>query len=193
MKYGLFGLLRLAMDYLHTRLVFPGARLVRRPAYVRGKSNIRWGRGFTTGVGIRLDVFCDGSRPRLLFGNNVQINDYVHIGAIERVEIGNDVLIASRVFISDHDHGNYSQLDATSAPSVPPQKRPLISRPVIIGDRVWIGEQVCILSGVSIGQGAVIGAGSVVTCDIPPNSVSVGNPARVVRVFDVESGMWRRV
>lgn len=192
-RYGLFGFCRLLLDKLHTLLCFPGARLVRRPAYVRGKRGIRWGAGFTTGVGVRLDVFAKDEAPRLTFGNNVQLNDYVHIGAVEKVSIGDDVLIASRVFISDHNHGDYQQPDPASAPGVAPQARPLAARPVVIGDRVWIGEQVCILAGVTIGPGAVVGAGSVVTRDVPAGSVVAGNPARVLRVFDEGAQKWSKV
>ena len=54
-------------------------------------------------------------------------------------------------------------------------------RPVRIGRDVWIGGGAIILPGVTIGDRAVIGAGSVVTKDIPPNTVAVGNPCRVVR------------
>jgi acetyltransferase-like isoleucine patch superfamily enzyme len=50
-----------------------------------------------------------------------------------------------------------------------------------VGNDVWIGEDVHILSGVTIGDGAIIGAGSVVTKDIPPYSVAVGNPAKVIK------------
>ncbi len=53
--------------------------------------------------------------------------------------------------------------------------------PITIQDNVWIGGKVCILPGVTIGEGAVIGAGSVVTKDIPPYSLAVGNPAKVIR------------
>jgi virginiamycin A acetyltransferase len=52
---------------------------------------------------------------------------------------------------------------------------------VVIGNDVWIGQNVIILSGVIIGDGAVIGAGSVVAKSIPPYTIAVGNPARVVR------------
>lgn len=189
-RYGFFGTWRLALDLLNTIFAFPGARLVRRPAYVRGKRNIHWGKGFTTGVGVRLDVFCEGSAARLTFGNEVQLNDYVHIGVAERVEIGHQVLIASRVFISDHNHGSYDETGPNSAPTVPPSQRPWISKPVHIGDRVWIGEQVCILPGVTIGEGAIVGAGSIVTRDVPANTIVAGNPARVIRVFDPASESW---
>jgi lipopolysaccharide O-acetyltransferase len=191
--YGYWGILRLLSDYLLTKVLFPGARLVRRPVYVRGKANIRWGKRLTTGIGVRLDVFCSDSEQRLFFGDDVQLNDYVHIGAVQRVEIGSDVLIASKVFISDHNHGGYNELIGDSEPFVPPLHRPLVAKPVFIGDRVWIGEQACILPGVKIGEGAIVGAGSVVTRDVPANSIVAGNPARILRVFNAESGAWQRI
>lgn len=192
-RYGFLGSIRLVLNLAFTRLAFNGARLVRGPVYVRGKRGMRWGKGFTTGVGTRLDVFAEDISPRLTFGDYVQINDYVHIGVVERVEIGNHVLIASNVFISDHNHGDYQSGDPHSVPSVPPARRPVSGKPVRIGDRVWIGEQVCILPGVTIGEGAIVGAGSVVTRDVPANSIVAGNPARVVRVFDDASQTWKKV
>lgn len=192
-SYDCWGLVSLGVDVIHTRLFFSGARLVRRPAYVRGKSKICWGKGFTTGVGVRLDVFSDDDEQRLFFGNDVQLNDYVHIGVVDRIEIGNNVLIASRVFISDHNHGCYNEYDPQSRPFISPVSRPLVAKPVFIKDRVWIGEHVCILPGVTIGEGAVVGAGSVVTHDVSSHTVVVGNPARVIRVFDEACGTWQRV
>ena len=191
--YGIFGLLSLINDRIFTFFAFPGARLVRRPVYIRGKSKISFGRGFTTGVGVRLDVFSDDSCVRLVIGNDVQINDYVHIGVVERVEIGNGVLIASKVFISDHNHGRYDNSDPESSPSIFPLNRPLAAKPVLINDRVWIGEHVCILPGVTIGEGAVIGAGSVVTRDVSANTIVAGNPARAIRVYDEVSGAWQKI
>lgn len=52
-----------------------------------------------------------------------------------------------------------------------------------IGNRVWLGSGVIVLPGVEIGDGSIVGAGSVVTRDIPPMSVAVGNPCRVVRAI----------
>ncbi len=57
------------------------------------------------------------------------------------------------------------------------------SKPIVIGDGVWLGGHVSVLGGVTIGEGAVVGAGAVVTHDIPPYSVAVGNPARVIRTI----------
>jgi maltose O-acetyltransferase len=55
------------------------------------------------------------------------------------------------------------------------------AKPIRIGSGVWIGGGAIILPGVTIGDGAVIGAGSVVTHDVPPDSVALGNPAKVTR------------
>lgn len=56
------------------------------------------------------------------------------------------------------------------------------SRSPIIGDNVDIGANVCIIGPVTIGDNSKVGAGSVVTKDIPPNSVVVGNPARIIEI-----------
>jgi phosphonate metabolism protein (transferase hexapeptide repeat family) len=52
---------------------------------------------------------------------------------------------------------------------------------VVIGPDVWIGHAAIIMSGVNIGTGSVVGSGAVVTKDVPPYSVVVGSPARVIR------------
>lgn len=62
-----------------------------------------------------------------------------------------------------------------------------------IEDDSCIYANVTITSGVTIGRHAVVGAGSVVTKDIPPYSMAVGNPAKVIKKFDFSSGKWIRV
>jgi len=192
-RYGWLGSIRLLLDLVHTRLLYPGARLVRRPAYVRGRANMRFGHGITTGVGLRLDAFPATDCVVLHIGHHVQVNDNVHIAAIEQVYIGDHTLIASKVFITDHHHGEYRLADPASSPDVPPDARPLVARPVHIGKRVWIGEHVCIMPGVTIGDGAIIGAGSIVTHDIPPATIVAGNPARVLRRYDPAAQAWMAV
>lgn len=59
--------------------------------------------------------------------------------------------------------------------------------PITIGDNVWLGGGVTVCPGVTIGDDCVIGAGSVVTRDIPPRSLAVGSPARVIRTLDDSS------
>jgi maltose O-acetyltransferase len=64
------------------------------------------------------------------------------------------------------------------------------ARPIRIGHDVWIGGGAIILPGVTIGDGSVVGAGTVVVHDVPPASVVVGNPARIVRTLEDREGHW---
>ena len=63
-------------------------------------------------------------------------------------------------------------------------KRYCWAEPVVIGDNCWFGAGVTVCPGVTIGEGCVIGAGTVVTKDIPPHSLAVGVPAKVIRTID---------
>ena len=66
-------------------------------------------------------------------------------------------------------------------PNVLIREQGLEYSPIIINDDVWIGSRVNILAGVNVGSGSVIGAGSVVTKDIPPYSIAIGVPAKVIK------------
>lgn len=118
-------------------------------------------------------------KPRIHIGNNVIVNYSCHIGAVNYVEIGNNVLLASKIYISDHDHGTTSFEDM----KMPPVQRRIVSEgPVIIKDNVWIGEGAVILPNVTIGENSIIAANAVVTKNIPPFSVAAGVPARIIKV-----------
>lgn len=123
------------------------------------------------------------SEASLVIGNNVVIGHYFHIVAYEKVEIGDHVLIADKVFISDCTH-TYEDI------STPIQNQPVRHlKNVSIGDGSWIGENVCIM-GAKIGVHCVIGANSVVIHDIPDYCVAVGNPAKVIKYYDSLKGLW---
>lgn len=116
--------------------------------------------------------------PVLKIGNNAVIQISCHIGCINRIEIGDYTSIGARTYITDHTHGTIELSDLEKAP----RKRALYSKgPVIIGKCVSIGEGCAIMPGVTIGDHSVIGANAVITKDIPPYSVAVGNPAKVIR------------
>lgn len=188
-RYGLLGFARLIFDVGLTKVCFPGARIIRSPFYIRGKSNILFGRSFTAGVGLRIDAFSEGKDKVVQIGDHVEVNDYVHIAAVKSVKIGNHVLIASKVFISDHNHGSYGG-DHHSSPDEIPSERDIVASPVEIEDNVWIGEGVAILPGVKIGRGAIIGANSVVNCSVPPETIFAGIPARKIKEFCRDQGKW---
>ena len=174
-----------------TKIFYRNARLIRRPIYMRGKSSITFDVGLTTGHSCRFDL-PGGQKKTLFIGRNCEIGDNVHIVAHQSVMIGNNCLLASKIFISDTNHGDYSG-DNQASPEVPPNERVLTTRPVTIGNNVWIGENVCILPGVSIGNGSIIGANSVVNRDVPENSIAVGAPAKVVKIYNRITAKWEKI
>ena len=152
------------------------------PFYVRGYQYIHIGECFSSGPGFRIECWDkyqkDLYNPSITIGNNVCFNYRCHVGAINKIIIGDNVLIGSQVLITDHSHGESTKEEL----GVSPAKRKLYSKgPVIIGDNVWIGEGACILSNVTIGNNSIIGANSVVTHDVPPFCVVGVNPAKIIR------------
>ncbi|MBR4846234.1 MAG: acetyltransferase, partial [Bacteroidaceae bacterium] len=190
-----FEKIQLAVWLIKTKMIDINVRLFRFPITIRGRKFIDFGDKLTTGVGCRLDCFPgdDKSKAKLIFGKNVQLNDYVHIVAMDSVRIGDNVLMASHIFISDNSHGSYKGDENDTNPNIPPIKREYATAPVSIGDNTWIGEGVTIMPGVTIGKGCVIGAHSIVNKSIPDYSVAVGSPAIVVKRFNFEKNRWQRV
>jgi acetyltransferase-like isoleucine patch superfamily enzyme len=90
------------------------------------------------------------------------------------VEVGDAVLVADDVYVSDFDHRSADL-------SIPIKDQGIVKSRVRIGDDVWLGTKVTVVRGVVIGDGAVVGANAVVTRDIPAYGVAVGSPARVIR------------
>lgn len=137
---------------------------------------------FYAGRGLRLEAIDEFNEkrymPEIIFGSNFSAGEGLHIGAIDHVEIGNDVLLGSKVYITDHQHGTTTYEDMSKAP----EERTLVSKgPVIIQDRVWIGDNAVILDGVLIGHNSIVAAGAIVTGKVPPYSVVAGVPARVIK------------
>lgn len=185
---------RLFFDLVYTKIFFKTARIVRYPLFIKGKKYLKFGNDLTTGRNCRIDLIKIKNQdpPILRIGENVQINDYVHICAMNSISIGNDVLIASHVYISDNSHGSYKGNELDSNPLIPPIQRNYPTSPVVIGDRVWIGEGVIIMPGVNIGDGTVIGAHAIINSNIPENCIAVGAPARIVKRYNPSSGRWEK-
>lgn len=187
-KYGFWGVIKYSAYLMYTKFFFKGSRLIRFPFDIRNKKNIDLGSGFTCGYGCRIE----SEGGTIQFGKNCQINDYVHISSFRRVVIGDNFLCASKVYITDLNHGIYSGLNC-SFPTSPVAKRELSGKPVTIGNNVWVGENVVILPGVKIGDNAIVGASSVVTKDIDGNSIAVGNPAKIIKKWNDITNVWEAV
>lgn len=117
-----------------------------------------------------------GQRTRIGMGN-------VLIGP---VTIGNDVMFAQNIVLSGLNHG-YEDI------TIVPHKQPVTRKKIVIEDEVWIGANSVVVAGVTIGKHSVIAAGAVVIKDIPAYSVAVGNPCRVIKQLNQETGVWERV
>jgi len=128
-------------------------------------------------------------------GARVHIGSRTFIGkssiiAATAVSIGDDVLISWGVTIVDHN--SHSVRFSERAEDVLEWSRGrkkwdhVKSEPVVVQSKAWIGFGASVLSGVTIGTGAVIGACAVITADVPPWTIWVGNPARLVRELSAD-------
>lgn len=195
-RYGFTGSIKMFCSVLYSKIFFPQVKIIRLPFDIRNKQNVLIGKGFIAGRGCRIEAYpvINSNKKILHIGEHVEINDYVHITCSESVVISNNVLIASKVLITDLNHGNYSKSGGMQDhPDSEPGKRQLFTNPVFIDENVWIGESCCILPGSSIGKGSIIGAMSVVNNIIPPYSIAVGIPAKVVKQFNFDTGNWEKV
>lgn len=128
----------------------------------------------------------DDRSVKLKIGAFAGIGMGATISAAKSVVLGEHVLLARNVYISDHRHA-YEDIS-----------RPIMDQgicgvsPVSIGRHTWLGQNVVVLPGVTIGEHCVIGANSVVRDSIPDFSVAVGAPASVVRQFNRDTGQWEK-
>lgn len=167
---------------------------VHSSSQILGAPNMRIGQRFRAGRLLWLEAVTryqdQQFLPQLTIGHRVSCSDSVHIACINSVTIGDDVLIGSKVHITDHNHGCYQGSGLQSSPDERPASRALVGKPVYIGDRVFLADGVVVLPGSYIGAGTIVGANSVVSGTLPPDSIFAGVPARQIRSFDRSSSCW---
>lgn len=149
---------------------------------VSGAQHISIGNRFIARKGFRIETIShlNDKTPELIIGDNVSFEDWCHVGCAERITIGSGTMCASKVFITDHFHGDITKNDI----GIPPGKRPIQSKPVSIGKNVWIGDNVSIMPGVTLGDNVIVGANAVVTHSFPENVVVAGCPAKIVKCLE---------
>lgn len=126
----------------------------------------------------KVDIFSGRmfDEPRLVLGDRVDIGHNVVFVVNKEIVIENDVNVASGVRFMDSDA--HPKDTAERIADLAPRLEEI--KPIRVCRYAWIGQNSFILKGVTIGEGAIVGVNSVVVTDIPPYSVAMGNPARVV-------------
>lgn len=125
-----------------------------------------------------------GFQPKIEIGSRISATGGLQIAACRRISIGDDVLFATNVNITDALHG-YRNIDK------PFKSQPMERiNPISIGHGCWIGQNVVILPGTQLGHGCIVGANSVVSGDIPAGSIVMGTPGRVVKSWDERVKDW---
>lgn len=114
------------------------------------------------------------------WGGDIHLSDTVFVGPYVvmyghgGITIGENTLLSMHCRVLSSNHSVPSAMESI-------RSQPDILMPTRIGRDVWLGAGVTVLGGVTIGDGCVVGAGAVVTHDLPPYSIAMGVPARVVR------------
>ena len=152
-------------------------------------SHMKFGRSvwLDRDVWLNIPVTPDSDEPIILLDDGCKIGRRCMVSAKNRVHIGRDVIFGPSVLVTDHLH-------AFENVTVPITFQGITDGGTIrIEEGCWIGSGaavVCSRGELVVGRNSVVGANSVVTRNVPPYSVVVGNPARVVKQFDPEKGVW---
>lgn len=182
------------MNFFRYKLFFKTSKkfLIDFNSSVIGASMICLGQSFAAKKGLRIEAFGNGKDTKIEIGDFVSFGENVHVGAINRISIGNNVLLGSGILIIDHNHGKYNG-NIQSSPLEAPSKRILHSSgSIIIEDNVWIGDGVIVLANVKIGKGAVVAANTVVSKNVEANTLVGGNPMRPLKKFNFHTNKWEQ-
>lgn len=173
--------------------IFGSGSLIKGPSKIWNKGSIEMGKSSFIAENCFLAVSTKDSHgpkkfsPVLKIGNNVCIGSSFFAACIKEIIIEDNVLISDRVFVSDHIH-EYKNIH-----------KPIINQQLIekgtvrIKKGAFIGINAVIMPGVTVGKNSVIGASSLVNKDVPDYSVVVGNPAKIIKIYDIKSKKWLNV
>jgi acetyltransferase-like isoleucine patch superfamily enzyme len=144
-----------------------------RHVTLRANTELSPGIELGEGVSINDSVVINANRGQVILGDRSWLGPFCLVYGNGGVTIGSNVLVAGHTSINTVSH-------SADRCDIPINDQPAVIDPVVIEDDVWIGLNAVILQGVTIGRGTIVGAGAVVNKSIPPWSIAVGVPARVV-------------
>ena len=165
--------------------------IIRNPLIIINPEFISLGSDVFIRDGVRLEVVISrkGKTPNLTIGNNVNIEQNVHIVCQNKIVIGDNVSITANCAIVDATHPYQDISSNSKIGSVVLDEESFVE----IGEGSFVGIGAVILPNVKIGKHVVIGANSVVSSNISDYSVVAGVPARVIRFFDASANKWVKV
>ncbi|WP_431136490.1 acyltransferase [Psychroserpens mesophilus] len=174
---------KLGYKCFNTNKNINGKYLPLQPVVFRGKGNVAFGQNVKFGI-VNSPMFYNTyayiearhSESKIVFGDDISINNNFSITAEKSITIGDHTLIGYNCSISDSNFHDLNPLNRLNTDAHP--------KAVIIGKNVFVGNDVSILKGVTIGDNSVIAAGSIVTKSFPENVVIAGVPAKIIRELD---------
>ena len=185
------GFKRMAKNLLGTVRCWLAGVKAGRDVYVGSRVHIVNGRHVTLADGVQVRSSCD-----LFAGGGILLGSRTDVG--ERCRFNGDVVVGEAVlfgpdsYISSVDHRFVNtELSVLDQGCYSPNKNGHAA--LRIGDGSWIGCHCAIIGDVHIGKHCVVGANSVVTRDVPDFCVVAGTPARIIKHFDNNTGVWERV
>ncbi len=124
--------------------------------------------------------------PNIYIGSDVYIGGNVHIHCVEEIVIEDGCVLSEFVYISDIGHGLYPDKGLIMKQELERKGK------IHIGKNTFIGLHCSILPGVKLGKHCIVGTGSIVTKSFPDYSVIAGNPAKMIKKYDITCKKWRR-
>ncbi|OAB35262.1 hypothetical protein PMSD_13095 [Paenibacillus macquariensis subsp. defensor] len=127
-----------------------------------------------------------GRTPTIIIGDGCKSEHGLILSALNRIELERNVIIESRVYISDTDH-EYRQV---GIPVTAQGLSEATTGEVFIGESVRIGAGSVIIGHIRIGRGSIVLPGSVVEQDVPEQCVVEGSPARIIQRYEPTLDKW---
>lgn len=124
--------------------------------------------------------------PKIKVGNNVNIEQNLHMTCANEIEIGDNTSILGYVLITDINH-DYTDINISS------KHQNLIVKEIKIGKSCFIGMGAKILPGTELGDNCIVGSNAVVSGKFPDNSVIAGIPARIIKQYDNSEKKWKKI
>ena len=152
-----------------------------KPLFFTGLGGVRIGKRFRLYPGWRIEVLQQGL---INIDEDVSAGQGLHLIALENVlHIGRGTVISADVLITNADH-DYRQI------GVPIYRQAMINKPTNIGDNCFIGAGAKLLAGTTLGKQCIVGANAVVKGCFPDFCVIAGNPAKIIKRFDITRQQW---